>query len=384
MEYPILDKLVQAMLEQGHRIEAVKQVRRATGWGLSESKDYVDALASGEDAPLLAAAPVDYTAFFDAALLAALEYAGRTPHPDLIRACLARPESLTPGLMALLQADEDADWEGADRDWQEEDPRWYRSIHAGLLLCAFREPAALPIFARLLRDEAQQVLYEWFDFALPYYYGSLAVPTLVEMLEVQDEYEFPAIAAAEMLAYVALHHPEEREPVIASLRRYLPSLNAEGRLELTAQQRRDPPELWSWIVKAFMDLRYEEAHDLVKALFEAHVLDTMIFGDWRDYQAAFALDALPPLHADYAYDIITDYENLRSLEEEQKRWEAQAAERALSHGAVEDSGPVPVGPLQLTPSSAAPFVHQTPKVGRNDPCPCESGRKYKHCCGKKG
>ena len=24
----------------------------------------------------------------------------------------------------------------------------------------------------------------------------------------------------------------------------------------------------------------------------------------------------------------------------------------------------------------------TPKVGRNDPCPCGSGLKYKKCCGK--
>ena len=24
----------------------------------------------------------------------------------------------------------------------------------------------------------------------------------------------------------------------------------------------------------------------------------------------------------------------------------------------------------------------TPKVGRNDPCPCGSGKKYKNCCGK--
>ena len=24
----------------------------------------------------------------------------------------------------------------------------------------------------------------------------------------------------------------------------------------------------------------------------------------------------------------------------------------------------------------------TPKVGRNDPCPCGSGKKYKHCCGR--
>ena len=22
------------------------------------------------------------------------------------------------------------------------------------------------------------------------------------------------------------------------------------------------------------------------------------------------------------------------------------------------------------------------KIGRNDPCPCGSGRKYKQCCGK--
>jgi preprotein translocase subunit SecA len=29
----------------------------------------------------------------------------------------------------------------------------------------------------------------------------------------------------------------------------------------------------------------------------------------------------------------------------------------------------------------APFVRAVPKVGRNEPCPCGSGRKYKHCHG---
>jgi SEC-C motif-containing protein len=28
----------------------------------------------------------------------------------------------------------------------------------------------------------------------------------------------------------------------------------------------------------------------------------------------------------------------------------------------------------------APLKSTTPKVGRNDPCPCGSGKKYKHCC----
>lgn len=29
---------------------------------------------------------------------------------------------------------------------------------------------------------------------------------------------------------------------------------------------------------------------------------------------------------------------------------------------------------------SAPSRRASPKVGRNDPCPCGSGRKYKHCC----
>jgi SEC-C motif-containing protein len=31
---------------------------------------------------------------------------------------------------------------------------------------------------------------------------------------------------------------------------------------------------------------------------------------------------------------------------------------------------------------AGQFRRETPKVGRNDPCPCGSGRKYKKCCGR--
>jgi uncharacterized protein YecA (UPF0149 family) len=27
-----------------------------------------------------------------------------------------------------------------------------------------------------------------------------------------------------------------------------------------------------------------------------------------------------------------------------------------------------------------PYVRTTPKIGRNEPCPCGSGKKYKKCC----
>jgi preprotein translocase subunit SecA len=46
-------------------------------------------------------------------------------------------------------------------------------------------------------------------------------------------------------------------------------------------------------------------------------------------------------------------------------------------------GPAPAGNvMEMEPRPAAvPFVRAVPKVGRNEPCPCGSGRKYKHCHG---
>ncbi|HEU5443634.1 MAG TPA: SEC-C metal-binding domain-containing protein, partial [Steroidobacteraceae bacterium] len=40
--------------------------------------------------------------------------------------------------------------------------------------------------------------------------------------------------------------------------------------------------------------------------------------------------------------------------------------------------PVPPPPA---PESAGTFVRGERKIGRNEPCPCGSGKKYKHCHG---
>jgi preprotein translocase subunit SecA len=57
-------------------------------------------------------------------------------------------------------------------------------------------------------------------------------------------------------------------------------------------------------------------------------------------------------------------------------------------GGAGPSGGDPAGSgnvMEMDPRSsaaqAAPFVRPMPKVGRNEPCPCGSGRKYKHCHG---
>ena len=36
------------------------------------------------------------------------------------------------------------------------------------------------------------------------------------------------------------------------------------------------------------------------------------------------------------------------------------------------------------PAKVETFRREQPKVGRNDPCPCGSGRKYKKCCKRMG
>jgi preprotein translocase subunit SecA len=39
---------------------------------------------------------------------------------------------------------------------------------------------------------------------------------------------------------------------------------------------------------------------------------------------------------------------------------------------------------EAAPAAVAPppFTRAGQKVGRNDPCPCGSGKKYKHCHGR--
>jgi preprotein translocase subunit SecA len=40
------------------------------------------------------------------------------------------------------------------------------------------------------------------------------------------------------------------------------------------------------------------------------------------------------------------------------------------------------GGEEAAKKQAPPVKRETRKVGRNEPCPCGSGKKYKKCCGK--
>jgi preprotein translocase subunit SecA len=59
----------------------------------------------------------------------------------------------------------------------------------------------------------------------------------------------------------------------------------------------------------------------------------------------------------------------------------EAALPAARPDAQDLEAPVPGARSQAEPK-VAPIKSDQPKVGRNDPCPCGSGKKYKKCCGK--
>ena len=71
-------------------------------------------------------------------------------------------------------------------------------------------------------------------------------------------------------------------------------------------------------------------------------------------------------------------------ETERRRREAALRRMAFNRDGAADA-PDATGNGQRRPASAKPvetFVRTERKVGRNEPCPCGSRKKYKHCCGK--
>lgn len=60
-----------------------------------------------------------------------------------------------------------------------------------------------------------------------------------------------------------------------------------------------------------------------------------------------------------------DFKSIRQMKKWMKEHEAELK--------AEQAGQMP---------KVETVVHEGPRIGRNDPCPCGSGKKYKKCCGK--
>ncbi|MGE5625190.1 MAG: preprotein translocase subunit SecA [Bacillota bacterium] len=83
-------------------------------------------------------------------------------------------------------------------------------------------------------------------------------------------------------------------------------------------------------------------------------------------------------------------QDVAAMEEQRRRaramqfQHAEAPKVTVEPPQASDPAPAPLDSRRPAPAAAggAPFVRETAKVGRNEPCPCGSGLKYKQCHGR--
>ena len=90
------------------------------------------------------------------------------------------------------------------------------------------------------------------------------------------------------------------------------------------------------------------------------------------------MDMFEEMVANIKLDVVKILMNIRK-----QNGNAQRQETAkITGAALEAINSVDGGKKISTPEYSQTVVNEGPKVGRNDPCPCGSGKKYKNCCGK--
>ena len=88
------------------------------------------------------------------------------------------------------------------------------------------------------------------------------------------------------------------------------------------------------------------------------------------------MDMFEEMVLDIKHDVVKILMNLRKQEDVKREEAAKITGAALQAINSLDNGE------QIKTEVNKTIVNEGPKVGRNDPCPCGSGKKYKNCCGK--
>jgi len=128
---------------------------------------------------------------------------------------------------------------------------------------------------------------------------------------------------------------------------------------------RTPSNAWNGLASHCADLWPEEVMEDLRVAFEDGLIESFYIG-WENIEGALrggrevAMKMLKE-----RYRLIDDVEKelgwWACFEENKRKWDLPKA-RFI---------PPPVPKARV-------------KVGRNEPCPCESGEKFKRCCGRQG
>ena len=78
-------------------------------------------------------------------------------------------------------------------------------------------------------------------------------------------------------------------------------------------------------------------------------------------------------------DVVKILLNINRVQNLERKQTVKITNQGLQEATDDIRGDMPKESKEVTHT---PIVNNGPKVGRNDPCPCGSGKKYKNCCGK--
>jgi hypothetical protein len=253
-------------------------------------------------------------------------------------------------------------------------PLVWAPVHAWRALAQLRAPEAIaPLLA--LFQRADDFEDEWVQSDLPEALALIGAPVIgptSNYLTDVNHGEWARVTAADTLGHIGQAHPELRGECVARL---------AAQLERFVDQ---PETVNTFVISALWDLRAVEALPVIEAAFASGRVDESVNGDLEDVQIHFKLKTKRE-HPPKPNSLTAMQEQMAGWREQIEACEQENAElretlevlQAIAPPETKSSDPLGDSEFDSLPE---PYVAQ-PKIGRNEPCPCGSDKKYKKCCG---
>lgn len=302
---------------------------------------------------------ITYDSLTDEALLELLvTEADRLPRAAVDEFLARAPRIIAP-LTALVSARE---------SWQQEIPAWWSPIHATYLLGAIGHPSVIPALI-LAMEHAEAQDCDWITDEIPSILGRLGAqtrPPLITLLNDRSRSPYLRATAMEALAATTLADPVDADSIF-------------GLIVACLDDPAEDEYLCDIVGNLLLDFRRSEHKDTLLAFAREQErkrrpdpLFPLAFSE-TDVVEAFAKPS--PTLRHYTRDWL-DFYSASAIAQRQARW--QEEDRLQTEQDDPEKHPLDHDLLDLLP--VEPIVRSGPKIGRNDPCPCGSGKKYKKCC----
>jgi hypothetical protein len=275
---------------------------------------------------------------------------------------VARREEVTPELLRILEGT-------VDRAAQLDAEGGYMAhLYAMFLLAQFRETRAYPLVVRfaslpggLLDSLGSDFLTEDLGQVLASVCGG-DMGGIQSVIENEDAYEWARGAALDSLVTLVAVGQKSRDEIVGYFLRLF-----------RAKLAREYSHVWDSLVSASTGLYPAEPLNDIERAYKEGLVDPG-FIRFESVKRHLALGK------DRALARLGNDPHLRLVEDTVKEMGWWACFRDDTPSGVKDAAQDSPR-ANLKPPAASAQIKSTPKTGRNEPCPCGSGKKYKKCCG---